>query len=224
MPTNLLGATLYVFALFPGVAFLFAREGHQPAVKRSAWRETATVVFVSTLCDALIAGLVAVVSLWWGELHLRLGEMLRGDFTWASSNPSAIILIAVLGGVVATALGWLFGSRWAYDLGLRHIWNSEIPRDTSAWRAVFGEEKVAFQVAAILKSGAWVAGYLYAWDNQVEADPHRSLILSKPRYRPPGGEDVTELVEVDYLLIEAGEIEQLHVTRETRSESEVSAA
>ncbi|WP_217635027.1 DUF6338 family protein, partial [Plantibacter sp. MMLR14_011] len=62
MPTSALGVAFYVFALFPGVAFIFAREGHQPAVKRSVLRETAALVFVSAVCDAIIAAAVAFVS------------------------------------------------------------------------------------------------------------------------------------------------------------------
>ncbi|MWV75832.1 hypothetical protein C5C31_12270 [Rathayibacter rathayi] len=105
MPTSALGVAFYVFALFPGVAFIFAREGHQPAVKQTALRETAALVFVSAICDAIVAVLIAVASIWWVTLRARLHELAIGDLRWAQENPIASIFIAVGTAALGTAEG-----------------------------------------------------------------------------------------------------------------------
>jgi hypothetical protein len=46
VPTTVTGILLYIFSLFPGFAFQFARDGHRPVAKRSLLRETGTVVLV----------------------------------------------------------------------------------------------------------------------------------------------------------------------------------
>jgi hypothetical protein len=212
MPTSALGVAFYVFALFPGVAFIFAREGHQPAVKRTALRETATLVFVSAICDAVVAVSIAIASLWWADLRIRLHEVVSGDLLWVQKNPAASIVTAIGIALIATLLGYLLGSEWADKHGLDRIWRSAIPRDTSAWTRLFNEapEDALVEVAVVLKSGEWVGGTLYEFDNNPDSNPHRAIILTQPRYRPDGSDDAAPIEGADYLVIEAGEIEQLH--------------
>ncbi|PPI47042.1 DUF6338 family protein [Rathayibacter tritici] len=212
MPTSALGVAFYVFALFPGIAFIFAREGHQPAVKQTALRETAALVFVSAICDAIVAVLVAVASIWWGTLRTRLHELAIGDLRWAQENPIASIFIAVGTAALATLLGYFFGSNWADEHGLSRIWRSAIPRNTSAWTRLFNDapEDALVQVALVLKSGAWVSGALYEFDNDPNPHPHRAIVLTQPRYRPDGSGEAVPIEGADYLVVEAGEIEQLH--------------
>lgn len=212
MPTSALGVAFYVFALFPGVAFIFAREGHQPAVKRSALRETATLVFISAICDALVAIAVAVVSIWWVQLRDRLDEVVTGDLTWAQSNVAPSIFIAVGAAAIATLLGYFLGSQWADQHGLSFIWKSSIPRNTSAWARLFNDapEDALVDVALVLKSGGWVSGTLYEFDNDPDPHPHRAIVLTQPRYRPEGSAEAVPIEGADYVVVEAGEIEQLH--------------
>jgi hypothetical protein len=212
MPTSALGVVFYVFALFPGVAFIFAREGHQPAVKRSALRETATLVFISAICDALVALVVAVVSIWWVQLRDRLHEVVTGDLGWAQSNVAPSIFIAVGAAAIATLLGYFLGSQWADQHGLSFIWNSAIPRNTSAWARLFNDapEDAVVDVALVLRSGGWVSGTLYEFDNDPDPHPHRAIVLTQPRYRPEGSDEAVPIEGADYVVVEAGEIEQLH--------------
>jgi len=212
MPTSALGVAFYVFALFPGVAFIFAREGHQPAVKRSALRETATLVFVSAICDAVVALVIAAASIWWSDLRTRLHEVVSGDLSWAQDNVAPSIFIAVGTAVIATLLGYFLGSQWADTHGLSRIWNSAIPRNTSAWARLFNDapEEALVEVALVLKSGAWVSGALYEFDNDPDPHPHRAIVLTQPRYRPEGSDAAVPIEGADYVVVEAGEIEQLH--------------
>lgn len=211
MPTSALGVAFYVFALFPGVAFIFAREGHQPAVKRSVLRETAALVFVSAVCDAIIAAAVAFVSIWWGTLRTRLGEVLSGDLGWVQNNVPASVFIAIGTAGLATLLGYFLGSQWAETHGLRRIWKSAIPRDTSAWKKLFdaAPDNTVVQVAVILKSGGWVSGELYEFDADPDPHPHRAIVLTQPQYKPSDSDDAAPLEGVDWIVIEAGDIEQL---------------
>lgn len=213
MPTSLLGIAFYVFALFPGIAFIFAREGHQPAVKRSVLRETASLVFVSAICDAVTALLVVIAARWWTDLGTRIHETLDGDLTWARQNLLLSIAALVVVAGVATAFGYAAGTQWAHEHGLKFLWNSPVPRDTSGWKALFdakpGDQTVFVEVAVVLKSGGWVSGTLHTFDNDPDPHPHRTLTLTRPQYRPAGIEHPVALTETDYVMIEAGEIELL---------------
>lgn len=212
MPTSALGVVFYVFALFPGVAFIFAREGHQPTVKRSALRETATLVFTSAICDAFVALVVALVSIWWVQLRDRLHEVVTGDLSWAQDNVAPSIFIAVGAAAIATLLGYFLGSQWADQHGLSFIWKSAIPRNTSAWARLFNDapDDAVVDVALVLKSGGWVSGTLYEFDNDPDPHPHRAIVLTQPRYRPEGSDTAVPIEGADYVVVEAGEIEQLH--------------
>lgn len=215
MPTSIWGVALYVFALFPGIAFIFAREGHRPVSKQSALRETATVVFVSAICAAVLSLAVAGVAVFWPEFRATVRGLLRGDLTWALENWPTAILLATVSLILSTLLGRFMGSKWAFEKGLKRIWESDIPRDTSSWTQLFTADtdgKVV-EVALNLKSGAWVSGLLYSFDNDPEPHPHRTITLTIPTYRAPGStEAAVPLDGTDYLVIEACEIELLQTS------------
>lgn len=71
MFTTLTGAAIYALALFPGIAFAFAREGHQPVGRRSAVRELAGIVLVSAVCDVAISMLLIAISFFVSPLATR---------------------------------------------------------------------------------------------------------------------------------------------------------
>jgi hypothetical protein len=172
------------------------------------------LVFVSAICDAIIAVLVAVASIWWVELGRRLSEVVAGDLGWAQGNLPASTFIAIGAATLATLLGYFLGSQWADTHGLGRIWSSAIPRDTSAWRRLFEEapEDALVQVALVLKSGAWISGTLYEFDNDPDPHPHRAIVLTQPQYRPKDSDDAVPIEGADWVIIEAGEIEQLHAS------------
>jgi hypothetical protein len=180
-------------------------------LKRTVLRETAALVFVSAICDAVIAAMIAVAAVWWHDLHLRLDELLTGDLTWARENLTASVLIAIGAATAATLLGYGLGSQWADRHGLWHIWASAVPRDTSAWKKVFdaAPPDTLVQVAVTLKSGGWVSGTLWEFDNDPDPHPHRSLVLTYPQYRTSESQDPEPIDGADWLIVEAGDIEQL---------------
>ncbi|PPF56002.1 hypothetical protein C5C13_11705 [Clavibacter michiganensis] len=157
--------------------------------------------------------MVALASIWWSDLRTRLAEVAAGDLRWAYANLATSAFVAIGTAAVATLLGYLLGSRWADERGLSRIWRSAIPRDTSAWSRLFTSASydVVVDVALVLKSGGWVSGTLFEFDNDPDPNPHRALVLTQPRYRPSGTAESAPIEGVDYVVIEAGEIEQLHV-------------
>lgn len=211
MPTSMWGIALYVFALFPGLAFMFAREGHRATGKRSALRETATVVFVSTVCDAIIVMMFVLLTVFNPDLRLRVVEVLGGSLTWVRENFGLVAIVFLLALALATALGYVLGSKWVHEHGLKVLWNADIPRDTSAWKKVLlPREDYEVRVGLNLKSGMWVSGTLYDFDNDPDNDPHRSITLNKEiRVRAVGESAAAILSDTDWVVVEAGDIEML---------------
>ncbi len=213
MPTDLLGVAVYVFALFPGVAFNFAREGHRPSGKRSAIRETATVVFVSTVCNAVVALVVAVAA----TLIRPVGDIvlgiLGGNLTWVREHLLAAVVVGIVLVAAATLLGLLLGSKAIHEKGLKLIWKSEITRDTSAWSEVLRpKEALQVVVGLTLKDGTWASGLLHSFDPNPDPEPHRAIILTGTIHsRAPGADQVHELIGTDWVVIEAGDIEIMQV-------------
>ncbi|WP_368073331.1 MULTISPECIES: DUF6338 family protein [Curtobacterium] len=74
------------------------------------------------------------------------------------------------------------------------MWNSAIPRNTSAWARLFNDapEDAAVDVALVLKSGGWVSGTLYEFDNDPDPHAHRAIVLTQPRYRAEGSDTATQ--------------------------------
>ncbi|QHC71786.1 DUF6338 family protein [Rathayibacter sp. VKM Ac-2801] len=213
MPTSLWEIAIYVFALFPGVAFIFAREGHRPAGKRSAIRETATVVFVSTLCDAALALVLTVLASFLPGLQELLVQLVRGDFTFVAENLVLATFSATVALILATLLGYLLGSQWAHEHGLSMIWKAAIPRDSSAWtQLLHPDQKVVVQVALTLRSGAWISGMLANFDDDPDPHPHRAMLLNGEILMRAAGDDEVAVIDADWLVIEAGDIEMLQVT------------
>jgi len=215
VPTTLLSVALYVFALFPGVAFGFARDGHRPAGKRSAIRETASVVFISTICNGLVAVVIAVIATRVPPVQKELEKVLLGDLSWVREHllPSVLLLMVAI--AASTALGYALGSKTAAKWGLNKLWNSGIQRDLSAWQDLFEpDEPVTVQVGATLKSGTWIAGTLYTFDPNPDADPHRTIVLSGELVSRPQGATTAAPIDAQWVVIEAQDIELLMVSYE----------
>jgi len=214
VPTSIWGVAFYVFALFPGVAFVFAREGHRASSKRSAFRETASVVFVSAVCDAVVALVVVAIALSVPGVANTITAMLDGDLSWARSNFGWALVFALLALAAATLLGFFLGSKWAHDHGMKLLWSAAIPRDISAWQKIlYPDERVEVKVGLTLKSGAWVSGTLWDFDNDADNSPHRTITLSGDlSARSSGSEEPVPLSETDWVVVEAGDIELLQAS------------
>lgn len=213
MPTTLLGITLYVAALFPGVAFAFSTDGHRSVGKRSVLRETVTFVFVSVICDVIVILLIILASIWVPPIDDVVRQLVAGDYSWLKANPALTVLFAVVVIAATTSLGYWLGSKQFYEAFLQKTFDRHIPRDKSAWSTVFEHEKnEVVDVALVLKSGAWVGGVLDAFDNDPDPHPNRTITITGPTFRAAGETDLTPLDETHYLVISASDIELLQVS------------
>ncbi|SDQ14175.1 DUF6338 family protein [Leucobacter chromiiresistens] len=212
MPTTLWGITLYIAALFPGVAYAFAREGHRAVAKRTVLRETVTFVFVSFVCDAIVIVVILFAAIWFRPLGTVILQLVQGDFSWVSDNLLLAALFAC--GIIAltTLLGFALGSKWIYEGGLKKLWDAPTPRDESAWTKVFKhEDGEVVDVSLVLKSGAWVGGVLNSFDDDPDPHVNREITIINPMYREAGGEKEAP-TETHFAVISASEIELLQAT------------
>lgn len=214
MPTTLFGVAFYVFALFPGVAFTFARDGHHPAGKRSVVRETASVVFISTLCDAVVALIAAAVIASWPDARTTVSHILESNLAWPRQHLLVTVAIIVVAIIASTLLGLLLGTEWAHDHGLQKLWDSGIGRDTTAWSELLHpKDAVKVVVGITLKSGTWISGGVYAYDANPDPEPTRTITLSGDlTIRAAGADESTTMDTTDWLVIQASDIELLQVS------------
>lgn len=222
MPTEPLAALIYVCLLLPGIAFVWKYEGHRSVVKRSAFRETATVVIASVA--SLIAVLLAhYVLAFFSEaarttlrqFFLDPGELFRND--------SQLFLGTVLLDLTAAVgVGAFFGSRSADRLRKKFdVWSralrckqlTGLDRGLSGWGAAF--ERMPdhlVNVGVQLKSGAWLQGVLHTYSQTGDEGPDRALTLSgSVYYRRADGDEVHPLEDYSVVIVQASEIDYLTV-------------
>lgn len=222
MPTSLGAVMFYVFALFPGMAFFFAREGHRPPVRQSILRETGAIVLVSALCDGVLALLLAAVAWVNNDFRLWLLQLINGDMTWARMNPLGATA-AVLGAVVAvTLLGRLLGSEWADNRGLHRFWRAWIPRSMTAWGIYLDTKQQLWlkgphhvRVEILLRSGRRVRGIVDSFENDTAQGSESALTLCSPiTVAQPGSADFVAAEGSVFMMLRQVDIESISVSYE----------
>jgi hypothetical protein len=228
VPTNIFGVALYIFALFPGIIFTFSRERHKPSVKRTAFRETTTVLLVSAVCDGAVFLVIVGLSFAGPEI----GKVGLSFFApWNKLDPFGVLwlVLLILGSLAATlALGWFLGSATMDGTALGKFLQSNttlVDPNASAWGYSFtvGPDNTTWDgltlVGLQLKSGTWVQGYLHRYDNASDGDVRRALTLAgEIKVRPVGSAiDPQKVDGFGIMIIEAAEIEYLLVGYEEPS-------
>jgi Family of unknown function (DUF6338) len=222
VPTNIFGVALYIFALFPGIIFAFSRERHKPSVKRTAFRETTTVLLVSAICDGAVFLAIVGISFAVPEIG-RVGLSFFAPWNKLDAYGVLWLVLLAVGSFSATlALGWFLGSAAMDGTAVGKFLQSNttlVDPNASAWGYSFtvGPDNQAWDgltlVGLQLKSGTWVQGYLHRYDNVSDGDVRRALTLAgEIKIRPVGS--VVKPKKVDgfgIMIIEAAEIEYLLV-------------
>ena len=214
MPSTVLGITLYVFGLGPGLAFAFAREGHRPAAKRSVFRETAAVILVSAVCDSIVGLFAVLVSMFWPAFAAAIRALLAGNSRWLVANFQVVVLSIVAALLLASTIGFILGTKKLNDAGLGRLWdNSLVARDASAWSTSFTKyTDTVVHLGIQLKSGGWLEGTLFTFDNSADPEPHRTITLTgEITYRAPGSESSSVVTGFGLVIVEAQDIEVLYV-------------
>lgn len=229
MPNEPFAILAYVFMLIPGTLFLFQSEKYRPRTKKSAFKETATIVIASAACHlvVLILFLVLVGFAGWPVPALQ-------DFSkQALTDPSAMYKAQPIG------VSWLFlfllavSSFFGLVLGLPKVWNPliaiggkpQIQRSETTWTQIFHAKKghrVFLELQMV--SGNWIYGELTSHDPDADDDDNRSLVLGGNLYvRNHDAKEMTHLVTATQMIIQSKEIEYLSVTYAKPGSMEIDA-
>ncbi|AZS39468.1 hypothetical protein CVS54_00776 [Microbacterium oxydans] len=187
MPTDLAGVAFYLLLIIPGVAFSISRERHRPKVKRSAFRETATAVFVSAAIFAIFALVVAVLSMVNGSIRAEVTGFLLDPGSYTRTHFDWFVITSTSALTVAAVAGWLAGGKRAHELTFGR-WQDDPDRES--WGYVFNRFPDALNFAGVqLKDGTWIEGYVDTYGNVgEEGEPKALTLLGDISVRPPGGE------------------------------------
>lgn len=225
MPTEPMAAIVYVCLLLPGIAFIWNFEGHRPSIKRSAFRETATVVIASAASLLSVFICVYMAGFFIDAVQRGLLQFIVDPEGLLKSDSQGFIGI-LLGGVTSSVIiGAFYGSatahrwfrsavQWLYALFRKDL--PSIERGLSAWAASF-EALPAHnvRVGAQLKSGTWIQGKLYTFNQDGHDGPERALTLSgEILYRLADSDEVRELEGFSMVVLQSSEIEFLTVGHE----------
>jgi hypothetical protein len=214
MPANAIAALIYPFFLIPGLLFLHRSETHMPTRKRSAFRETAIVVFASVGSAAVVLSLYVFASSWQTIPLDSLVKFTADPAATFNNQPRATIVGMLAFLAIASTVAWLGASKWLHGLGRWLLWagSGNDVQEKTAWQDVLmpsaeGKEVV---VGVQLKSGLWIQGVHDAHSDVEEEDGDRQLILRPPlRQRFKDEDDITELKTFDRLVVRAAEIDYL---------------
>jgi hypothetical protein len=214
IPTTLSGVVLLLVFLLPGFVFVVVRERHRPARDRSAFRETATVLFVSAVGYVALAGALLIVCVFSRPMRETAASLLldAGDLYIAhpirfASSAAAVVLLVT----VACAFA---GSR--YPRRLRQLVQKDYsPSDPtgSAWWITFETQPNADKaIGLMLDDGTWIGGTLFSWSRDAKDSPDRDLVLQKPIFvRSPTSDEPAELDD-EVIIVSARRIVYAGVT------------
>lgn len=233
MPTDPVAALLYVSLLLPGVAFVWSYEGHRPTVKRSAFRETASVVIASVASLGTVFVLTYLLSFLSPPVAAYLHSFVTKPDELIARDTQLFIGVVLGLLTVSTALGLAYGSAsafqalkrfraWAYKRATRKELKV-FERGLSAWSAAFEAEPEHYvNVGVQLKSGAWIQGGLDSYTQSADEGPDRAMTLNGTiECRLPGSDDLIELEGVGMIVVTASEIDFMTVSYEPKSAPDV---
>ena len=223
MPTEPIAALIYICLLLPGVAFVWSYEGHRSLVKRSAFRETATVIIASVTATVIVFLVHYLLGFFWEPAASSLrgffldpGKLFRDD----SQLFLGLVLLDLLAAIL---IGLFLGSRLAdssrrkLQAGWRRLRKSDTEvndREQSGWLAAFGAGQPGdrIYVGIQLKSGAWIQGNLFSYTKIGDEIPERALTLSgNVHYRAADGENMHPMEDFATVVVQASEIDHLMV-------------
>jgi hypothetical protein len=222
MPTEPIAAVIYVCLLLPGIAFIWNLEGHRPSIKRSVFRETATVVIASAASLLSVFIFIYLTGFFNTTVQRELLQFFVDPAGLLKSDSQRFIGVLLVGTVASVILGAFYGSATAHKWfrgavqRLYLLFRRDMPsieRGLSAWTAAFDAlPGHAVTVGAQLKSGTWVQGNLYTFNQDGHDGPDRALTLSgNIVYRLADSDQERMLEGFSMLVLQASEIEFMTV-------------
>lgn len=224
MPADPISLILYVIMLVPGVTFVVAKERRRPSMKRSSFRETATVVIASAVAISLVVAVALVIGIWVPQVHAWIHEFLTDPSALMEQDPIRFLIVCLSAMAAITSFAALVGTfprsgKEPKNKIVRALLASStaIKPDESGWHDAFirgtrGENPDRL-VSVYLKNGGWLQGLLQSYNPAAEDDPNRALVLTRPlMYRNPTAKFAVELDTTNVVVVNASEIYFLTVT------------
>lgn len=223
MPTEPIAALLYICLLLPGVAFIWSYEGHRSVMKRSAFRETASVVIASVASIVMVFLVHYLLGFGWEPAARTLRDFFLDPVKLFREDSQLFLAVVLIDLFAAILVGLFLGSRNADAIRrrLQARWRQlrkrdadVIDREQSGWLAAFGagEPDDRIHVGVQLKSGAWIQGILYSFTKTGDEVPERALTLSgRIHYKIAGGENLHPLEDFSSVVVQAAEIDYMMV-------------
>jgi len=201
MPTSLTGLLLFVVMLLPGFAYLVGKERHGTERRLSPFRETVAIVAASVTTELVVIVGLAVIRVLWPSVTPDIGALIRSGSTYLRGSQGhegqyRIVAAWGLGLLIAAALlAYLATVPKIRRLAERVT--GPYPHDStvSAWWILFERwpQGRDVQVACMLDDGSGVRGQFGSFNASADDSPDRDLILKRPIFYRPPGEDAREV-------------------------------
>lgn len=229
MPTEPVAALLYLCLLLPGIAFIWNYEGHRPSIKRSVFRETATVLIASAASLVSVFIVFYIAGFYFESFRKALQQFFIDPQAQLRADSQAFFGVVLVSMIAAVVLGAFYGSATAHaDVKAIRRWISKVRRKStptmerglSAWSAAFESmPDHHVNLGVQLKSGTWIQGRLFTYNQDGDDGPERALTLNGGiLYRLSNGENVNELEGFSMAVVHASDIEFLAVGHERRAD------
>lgn len=225
MPTTFAGLVLLIVLLLPGLAYVVTRERQGSERKLSPFRETGAVVFASVASELVMLMAFALVRILWPQGTPDVGRLIREGEAYAKAHyaslalwslillilASGLAVLAANGPAIASRIRW---PRWLAGPAARWGQRQQHPSTVSAWGRLFREWNPgkAIHVACLLEDGSLVEGLPISYNISADDSPDRDLILTRPKYRPPGGRGDAQPYDAGAVCISARRIVTMFVS------------
>ncbi|MFJ2618982.1 DUF6338 family protein [Glutamicibacter sp. NPDC087344] len=216
MPTDPIMALVYVALLLPGVLFLHQREKNSPRTRRSAFRETATIVLASASTHLILLAISIVLAMILGSFVPPVLDFVRGALTMPEEVfkkwpiESVWVLFYLFTG--SCLLATYAGTNKVWD-GVVSIGGSgRIERRESAWSRLLAEpDATDVYVTVVLQSGTVVKGRYRGHNPDVDEPDSRELMLQRPIYLRGAESGQFEESNEEFALFKSAEIDYITV-------------
>lgn len=231
LPSSLLGLSLFIVLLTPGLAFVLRHEHTIPAQQRSAFRETLRVAFVSVACIT-VTGLLYTGLRWLFPAEtLDIGGLIHNPSKFLTDHHVGVAWwsLTIMG--FAIALGVIAGDpriiehikkvRCHKRLSWLTGYKETAIRPISSWQLVFhiydNDNPGPIRVGAQLDDGTYLQGWHYSKTATADDGEDRDIVLSGPLTLITADGTSHDLSN-QFSVISARRIVRLDVTHLSRSD------
>jgi hypothetical protein len=225
IPSSLLGLTIFVVLLAPGLAYVLRHEVVVPARSYSAFRETLRVVFASVLCLTVVALIFTGFRWLFPNETINIGALVHNPRGFARENYVELAWAALTLVGSATVLGALAADpriigkyqRMRRKGLIRFLtgWTDQHISHVSAWYRVMhiydDSDAGPVHVGAQMDDGSYFEGRVFSLNTSPDEDADRELLLHAP-LRLTTANGLSHDIRAQFTVISARHIVRLDVT------------